>query len=173
MAKDPIVQTGSTVLRQKAGPIVKKDIGSRKLAAILKKMSAALKPEAHGVALAAPQVGVPLRIFIVAGRVFAEPDAAEPPKDKVFINPEFVRISKKKSLMSEGCLSVRGVYGTVKRAEKATVKALDEKGKLFTYHGSGLVAQIFQHEMDHLDGVLFIDKAEALDESERKNEKPK
>ena len=68
--------------------------------------------------------------------------------------------------MEEGCLSVRHKYGTVVRHEKATVKALDENGKPLTYHGTGLVAHIFQHECDHLDGVLYIDKAVELEEDE-------
>lgn len=84
----------------------------------------------------------------------------------VFINPEITRLSKKKKEMSEGCLSVRGSYGTVMRHERATVKALDEHGKPFTYHASGLIAHIFQHEVDHLDGILYIDKAVKLEEDE-------
>lgn len=170
--KDAVVQVGDEILRGKAKAVPRRDIGAPKLKAILKKMSAALKPEAHGVALAAPQVGEPLRVFIVAGRIFQEEDAPQEkdekkmPPDKVFINPEFLRVSRKKSPMSEGCLSVRGVYGMVKRAEKASIKAHNEKGEPFTYHASGLLAQIFQHEMDHLDGILFIDKAEKLDEPE-------
>ncbi len=68
--------------------------------------------------------------------------------------------------MSEGCLSVRGTYGTVLRHEKATVVAYDQRGKQFTYHGSGLIAHIFQHEIDHLNGILYIDKAIKLEEDE-------
>jgi peptide deformylase len=76
-----------------------------------------------------------------------------------YINPVITKISKDKSLMEEGCLSVRYAYGKVDRSEKATVKAYDENGKLFTKGASGLMAQIFQHETDHLNGVLFVDKA--------------
>jgi len=169
--KETVVQVGEPVLRQKAKPVAKKDFGTRKLTALLKKMAAALAPEEHGVALAAPQVGSSLRIFIVAGKVFAAAEDGGPvagePRARVFINPEFLRISKKKTPMSEGCLSVRGMYGMVKRSEKASLKAFDENGKPFTYHASGLLAQIFQHEMDHLDGILFTDKAEHLDAQEK------
>jgi peptide deformylase len=70
-------------------------------------------------------------------------------------------------MMSEGCLSVRGDYGMVMRHEKASVRALDERGKPFTLHGSGLLAQIFQHEVDHLEGVLFTDKAEHIEHDEK------
>ena len=77
----------------------------------------------------------------------------------VFINPVVTKISKDKAWLEEGCLSVRYKYGKIERAVKATVAALDENGKKFTRGGSGLLAQIFQHETDHLEGVLFIDKA--------------
>jgi peptide deformylase len=85
--------------------------------------------------------------------------------DKVFINPEIIKASKvKKSMRGEGCLSVRFTYGTTKRFDKATVKALDEQGKEFIMDGSGLLAQIFQHEIDHLNGILFIDHAHDIRE---------
>jgi len=83
-------------------------------------------------------------------------------KDIIFINPRLVKISKKKKKLEEGCLSVRGVFGEIDRAEKATVEAYNEFGQKFSYTGAGLMAQIFQHELDHLDGVLFIDKAKNL-----------
>ena len=177
--KDPILQAGAPLLRAVAKPVPAKDIGSASLHKIIARMRAALKPEENGVAIAAPQIGEPLRIFVVSGKVFAESEHAEPAlpghkpgrreasaelPDMVFINPELVRASRKKSAVSEGCLSVRGVYGMVRRSDKATVRALDERGKPFTYHGSGLVAQIFQHEIDHLSGVLFTDKAEKIDD---------
>ena len=65
--------------------------------------------------------------------------------------------------MEEGCLSVRDIYGKVKRYQKATISAYDENGKKFTMGGSGLLAQVFQHECDHLEGVLFIDKAISIE----------
>ncbi len=153
----PIVQTGNPVLRQKAKAVPKKEIGA--LRSTLRRMHATLAKEEHGVALAAPQIGVSKRLFIISEKVFADEDA---PKQKhlVFINPELVRLSRAKKEMSEGCLSVRGTYGIVERHEKATVHALDEHGLPFTYHGSGLIAQIFQHEIDHLNGILYTDKAE-------------
>lgn len=64
--------------------------------------------------------------------------------------------------MAEGCLSVRGKYGTVIRHEKASVRAYTAEGQVFVYHATGLIAQIFQHEYDHLDGILYVDKAEKL-----------
>ena len=177
--RDPIVQAGDPVLRLKAKLVAHKDIPSLKLKRIVSRMRAILKKEEFGVALAAPHVGEPLRLFIVSGLAFdsasQEPSlrrdvhdpnsSAKAPAspDKVFINPELTRLSKKTAEMSEGCLSVRGKYGTVMRHEKATIKALDEKGKPFIYHGAGLIANIFQHECDHLDGVLYTDKAVKLE----------
>ncbi len=160
--KDPIVQVGALVLRQSAKPLTKKELGSPAVQKLLKRMSAILKKEEYGVALAAPQVGHSLRLFVVAGRVFKKEDEETTPPDRVYINPEITKRSKKKVEMSEGCLSVRGKYGTVMRHEKVSLKALDEKGVPLTYHGTGLVGHIFQHECDHLDGILYTDKAKTL-----------
>src|SRR3990167_7584579 len=85
-------------------------------------------------------------------------------KDLVFINPEIIKLSKKKYWAPEGCLSVRWLYGKVFRADKATVRAYNENGERFTRGASGLLAQIFQHEIDHLNGILFIDTAKDLEE---------
>jgi peptide deformylase len=175
MTKNLIVQEGDPVLRRIAKSVPKKDFGSRKLHNLIQKMSKALSDEEFGVALAAPQVGESLRIFVVAGRAFNadldddERAATATPPNMTFINPEILRLSRKKKEMSEGCLSVRGKYGSVIRHERASVKAQDESGKTFTYHGTGLVAHIFQHECDHLDGILYTDKAERL-RDERKKE---
>ena len=166
-----IIQEGHPTLRQIAKPVAHKDIGSKKLDKILADMKKALHGESDGVAIAAPQIGVSLRIFIVSQKVFNEEILTDKElvrkyklKDVVFINPEFIKISKDKKLMSEGCLSVRPLYGKVRRSTKATVKALDENGQEFTIDGSGLLAHIFQHETDHLNGVLFIDKAKDVHE---------
>ena len=77
----------------------------------------------------------------------------------VFINPRFVKSSKRQADMQEGCLSVKGIYGTTLRHERATVTAQNVKGEWFTRGAGGILAQAFQHETDHLDGILFIDHA--------------
>ena len=130
-------------------------------------MRKALGGEEDGVAIAAPQIGESLRIFIVRGDVllFAKgkkPSSKEKVEDLVFINPEIIKISKKKKKVEEGCLSVRWLYGKVLRSEKMTIGAYNEKGVWIERGASGLLAQIFQHEIDHLDGILFTDKAEDL-----------
>ena len=158
-----IVQKDNEILREKAKELKLSDIGGKKIAKILKDMSSALAKEDDGVALAAPQIAVPLRIFIVAGKIFSK-EGEVPKPDLVFINPKITALSKTKIGLEEGCLSVRWFYGTVKRSDKATVEAYDETGKKFTRSGSGLMAQIFQHEPDHLDGILFIDKTKKVEE---------
>ncbi len=157
-----IVQKGDPVLRQLAKPVNTKDFGGAKLKKVLTDMGKAMAKETDGVAIAAPQIGVSLRIFLVSGKVYKKGDVDQLPADKVFINPKFTKISRKKVIRDEGCLSVRPWYGKTKRAEKATVEAYDENGKKFTASGSGLLAQIFQHETDHLNGILFDDHATEL-----------
>lgn len=171
-----IVQTGNKVLRKIAVEVPISDIKKPKIKKILADMSEALHSQNDGVAIAAPQIGVSLRIFVVSGRIFDEDfirgqgsidgDSYKKPRqsDLVFINPKLKKISKDKKLMSEGCLSVRPIYGKVRRATKATVEAHNELGEKFTKEGNGLLAHIFQHEIDHLEGILFIDKAKDLQE---------
>ncbi len=106
------------------------------------------------MAIAAPQVGIGKRIFVVSARVLGRGDT-----DLVFINPTIIKQAKQTKLLEEGCLSVRWIYGLVRRSTKVSVSAYNPSGEKFTYHGSGLVAQIFQHEIDHLNGILFIDQA--------------
>jgi peptide deformylase len=161
-----IVQNGEKVLREKAEEVPVKEIPSKKIQTVIIEMRKALLSQNDGVAIAAPQIGESLRIFVVSGRAFDiedgtynEDDKTPIAKDLVCINPVITKLSRTKADMDEGCLSVRYLYGKVKRATKATVTAYDENGNKFTRGASGLIAQIFQHETDHLDGILFIDKA--------------
>jgi peptide deformylase len=162
---------GEKVLRQTASMVKKSEFNSPALLKILKDMKNALLKEEDGVAIAAPQIGISKRIFLI-NPVAYDLMKQSGPKPTIFINPQIVKISKDKKLMDEGCLSVRPLYGKVRRSSKATIKAQDQKGKEFEISGSGLVAQIFQHETDHLDGVLFIDKAkEVFELIDKKDEK--
>ena len=111
---------------------------------------------APGVGLAAPQVGVPLRIFVVDVSVGRDPDGL-----LVMINPEFVERDGVQ-LEEEGCLSVPGFNATVMRPMRAVVKALDRQGQEYQREGTGLLARAFQHEMDHLDGTLFVDRLRGI-----------
>lgn len=174
-----IVQKDSPVLREISKDVKKDEITSPRIQKIIEEMKTALASQDDGVAIAAPQIGYPVRIFIVSRRVAMmnktiTPQDEQKYKDVVYINPIFKKISREKKVLEEGCLSVRYLYGKVKRSEKATVEALDENGKKFTRGGTGLLAQIFQHEIDHLNGILFIDKATDLEEvPPQKNETTK
>lgn len=159
-----IVQNGHKVLRQIAKPVATKDIGSKALEKILSDMREALASQDDGVALAAPQIAVSKRIFILSPKVLDQENFDSKEIPLVYINPEIIRKSKDKKKMDEGCLSVRPLYGTVKRASRVTIKALNEKGEEFEVAGKNLLAQIFQHETEHLDGILFIDTATDLTE---------
>ena len=158
-----IVQQEEKVLRETAKEVPLADIGGAKLNKILDDMNEALDSQDDGVAIAAPQIGVPLRIFIVSRKALPKKGGIEQP-NQIFINPIIKKLSVKKSNMEEGCLSVRWIYGETKRAETAQVEAYNEKGHKFARQGSGLLAQIFQHETDHLNGILFIDIAKKLHE---------
>ncbi|MEA2701472.1 MAG: peptide deformylase [Candidatus Parcubacteria bacterium] len=160
---DVIVQDGDPVLRLKADPIPEKNFGTPELAATVERMLAALDKEIDGVALAAPQIGIPLRIFVVRYDRLRHPDeGASESEIGIYINPEIVRSSRRSILMDEGCLSVRRIYGKVMRHERATVRARLPDGTQFERGGGGILAEIFQHETEHLDGILFTDHATDL-----------
>ena len=156
-----IVQSGDPVLRQKAAEVPTDKITSIEIQKIISDMKEALASQDDGVAIAAPQIAVPMRIFVVSGLVYTK-KGEDRKADEVYINPRILKVSHKTESMEEGCLSVRGTYGHITRHAKATVEAFDEHGKKFKKEGAGLLAQIFQHETDHLDGVLFIDNADEL-----------
>ena len=144
-----IIQEKDPILRKKAEPV--KNPGSSEIKELIANMIATMV-KINGVGLAAPQVGASLRIFTV--------NVEE--KISVFINPEIKDFSDDKIPFEEGCLSVGKVWGQVVRPKKLTIKALDENGKPFKIRAKGLLARVIQHEMDHLNGGLFIDKAEKL-----------
>jgi peptide deformylase len=169
----PIVQDGAPVLRHIAEKVSPSLFGTTELAAIITVMNRALDQETDGVAIAAPQIGIPLRIFIISRKAFLVDDREKrakkgdpeekpvtlPPHNVVCINPTITKMSKRRVKVPEGCLSVRWYYGNTMRHLQATIHAYDETGKPFTLGGSGLMAQIFQHETDHLNGILFVDHA--------------
>lgn len=170
-----IVQNGEGVLRELAQAVPLKDISSTRIQKAIADMKNALDSQDDGVAIAAPQIGVPLRIFIVSGKALRGIDEkfakkyTDLPDHLIFINPTITKLSRARTTLDEGCLSVRWLYGKVSRANKATLQAYDEKGEKIERGASGLLAQIFQHETDHLDGILFIDKATELEEIKPEN----
>ncbi len=174
----PIVKEPHKVLRGKASNVLVSDITHVRIQRLIAHMKDTLQSTSDGVGLAAPQVGEPLRIFIVSGEA-EEMDkkiekekksseielASEEKKERpvwnyyVFINPVVKKMSREKLDGVEGCLSVPGRFGSIKRLAKITVEAHDEHGKKFTRGASRFFARVMQHELDHLDGTLFIDKA--------------
>lgn len=171
--KIEIIQNGNPILREISTNVSIANIKSPEIKAIISDMKKAIKAQADAVAISAVQISKPVRIFVISKKVYkildnglttAQENASDEKKDLVFINPRILKTSKGKQNLEEGCLSVRYVYGTVTRPEKATIEAYDEDGKKFTRGFSGLFAQIVQHETDHLNGILFIDKAEDLQE---------
>jgi len=157
-----IVSKEDPVLREIARELSLKEITSPKTQCILENMKEALASQEDGVAIAAPQIGESLAIFVVSQKVFIM--TSENPEEKkytdaVFINPKIIKLSKQTKLLEEGCLSVRYLYGKVRRSHKVLIEAYDEHGKKRTHGATGILAQIFQHEIDHINGVLFIDKA--------------
>ena len=127
--------------------------------------------EAPGVGLAAPQVAVSQRVI---GVEFApEPEEGEAPKSpKLYrvINPEIAKVSEEKTLGVEGCLSIPGYVGEVERHAAVTVKGFNMQAKPIRVKAEGWLARIFQHEIDHLDGVLFIDRASKVWKAEREED---
>lgn len=159
-----IVQKDDPVLRGKAEPVPISEITSSKIQKIIKDMISAMAEQKDGVAIAAPQIGVPLQIFAVSGDLLskADPDYKGGAANLVFINPVITKLSKEKRDMEEGCLSVRWYYGKIRRSVRASIKAYNERGEVIERGAGGLLAQIFQHEVDHLNGVLFIDNAKEI-----------
>ena len=110
------------------------------------------------VAIAAPQIGVSKRMFIIED----QSDEGDRLPTVIAINPKITKFSKKTHVVGEGCLSIPDQYGLVRRSTNVTLTATDEHGKAYTRGAGGLLAQIIQHENDHLDGILFTDRAEKV-----------
>jgi peptide deformylase len=148
----PIVKFGMPGLQRKATPVADVD------AEILKLVDDMIETmyAAPGVGLAATQIGVPLRICVIDLSVGKRGGEVH-----TLINPEFVE-REGLQLEDEGCLSLPGFTATVARPQRAVVKALDRSGRERTVEGTGLLARALQHELDHLDGTLFIDRLRGI-----------
>lgn len=142
-----IVKLGEDILREKAQPVTEVNDEIRKLAQDMFDTMI----DADGVGLACPQIGKNLRMFVL----IADDDVR-----RVFINPQIIKTSEELGDYDEGCLSIPQVYETIKRPVRVTVQALNENGKPFTLDADGLLARIIQHEYDHLDGIVFIDRGD-------------
>ncbi len=155
------------LLRQKTQNLSKEEILGADTEKMKKEMAKLLSKEKFGVAIAAPQAGYNKSCFLISAHTFAHAKQEEfdPKKHKsrFFFNPEIIKHSKKKIESDEGCLSVPLKYSySVPRFEKVTVRYLDEDAKEQTINASGFLARVLQHEFDHLQGVLYTDKAKKV-----------
>jgi peptide deformylase len=148
-----ILTNPNPILRRKSQPVA--DVSASEIQELIPQMIE-LMLKKDGVGLAAPQVGQSIRLIVVHLK----------DETLAIINPKVIKRSIIKKWGEEGCLSVPGQYGEVKRCQKITVKYLDAKGKPKQIVAEGLLARVIQHENDHLDGILFIDKARKLTEPE-------
>ena len=153
MSIKPIIYLPDPILRQQSQPVERVD---QDLSSFIDDMIETMY-DAPGIGLAAIQVGVPRRLLVidVAGK-------DEPRNPQVFINPELVATGDEISVYEEGCLSIPDYYADVERPESITVKHLDRDGKERVTEAGGLLATCLQHEIDHLNGVLFIDHISKL-----------
>jgi peptide deformylase len=155
MAVLPIITVPDPILRKKTRRVTGIDKSIKKLVADMRET---LHAEPGRVGLAAPQVGVSLRITVIC--MPGEGEAKEKNKDIILINGEIVR-RKGQRLVDEGCLSIPGYIGEIYRAEAVTAKGLDINGKEIRIKGEGLLSQALEHEIDHLNGVLYVDRLES------------
>ena len=140
-----VLHLGDETLRKKALPVEEITDETRALVA---EMFETMERE-EGVGLAAPQIGRSIRLFVVK---------ADDGVERAFINPKIVATSQETCVFEEGCLSIPKFYEEVERPERITIQARNEKGRRFTLDAEGFLARVIQHEYDHLEGILFIDR---------------
>jgi len=169
----PVVTVPEPVLREKAKPVRKI---TPEIQTLIDDMIETMR-EAPGVGLAAPQVRVGMQVIVVeyaqgSENADAEADAEpKPPKLYAVVNPEITRHSKETEIGNEGCLSIPDYMGEIERYSTVTLKGLDRHGRPFKLKAKGWMARIFQHEIDHINGVLFIDRTDKVWKMEPDEEK--
>ena len=154
-----IITEPNPILRQKAELIALADLNTASLQNLIKNLVETMYQK-DGVGMAAPQIGESIRLCVITKKY----NPLDKKKDLILINPCWEKISIFKSWDEEGCLSVPLTYGKVRRYRKIKVKAWDEEGKVLNFTADDFFARIIQHEIDHLEGILFIDKAKNLHE---------
>lgn len=162
----PIVQIGTPVLRQRAAEVTAADISTPEFQALIARMIETMR-KAPGVGLAAPQIGVPLRVVVLEDRddlIANLSDLERTERERVafpvrvFVNPVLTPIGTDTATFFEGCLSVNGYAGLVERSREVEVTGLDEAGKPSTWRARGWPARILQHEVDHINGTVYVDR---------------
>lgn len=158
MAVTPIKTIPDPILRKKSTKVTEINDEIKKVIKNLKD-TVVEERDPEGAGLAAPQIGVSKQICVVRKFEF-DPENPEEEKvtDHILINPKIIKASKEKEIGIEGCLSVPDIYGHVERPKKIKMTALDEAGEEIQINASGFFARAIQHEIDHLNGILFIDK---------------
>jgi len=161
MTVRPILTAENPLLRKKSKKVKRFDDSLRRLVDdMFESMYAA-----HGLGLAAPQIGVLERVFIIEMQAEVDEEGQEiiPAKQYVLVNPEIIK-TEGEERMQEGCLSVPGYQGIVTRATDVVIKGQNIKGKRVRFRGEDLLAQALQHELDHLNGILYLDRLESPDD---------
>jgi peptide deformylase len=164
--ENPIIQTGHPVLRAPAKDVRVEDIATPAFQQLVARMTDAMR-KAPGVGLAAPQLGVSLRVLVLEDSEALQASLTQQERDererrpvalRVFINPRLTPVSDERVTFFEGCLSVSGFAGLVERWREVEVSGLDENGREQTWRVRGWPARILQHEVDHLNGTLYVDR---------------
>ena len=163
MSELEIVEAGDPILREPARRLSTEEILGAQIQGLIHDMRNAMQ-DVGGVGLAAPQMGSGVRVFIVE-----DPTTDPPIPFRVFINPELSFPTVEQSVAFEGCLSVPGFQAMVRRATTVVIEALDDKGRAFELEADGWHARSLQHELDHLDGTLFIDRMDSRTLTTRPN----
>lgn len=160
----PIIQDPNPILHKKPLPVTG-GFDSAFLERLIREMKRTLKDQ-DGVGLAAPQINESLSVFVIPDDLAPEvrtPSAPlsflKPLRPTVFINPEITYYSKEKEIIEEGCLSIKGIFKPTARSLVIKIKALDRRGRKISITAKGLLARVFQHETDHLNGILFIERS--------------
>jgi peptide deformylase len=163
-------KTEEKFLREKTADFDFVKFTKKEINDLIKKMKETMF-KANGIGLSANQIGLNLKMFVA---LISEKPLKRDEKNKIIMpspnetkfyaifNPEIIKFSNKKSTMEEGCLSVPGIYGSVERPEKITLAGYDKNAKKIKIKAFGLLARVFQHETDHLNGILFIDKCKYI-----------
>ena len=161
-----IVQAGNPILRQRARPLTVEQIGSREIQKLIEFMRASMH-EAPGVGLAAPQLGLSIQLAVIEDREEYHKEVSEallrererrPVPFHAIINPAIEELGEERAEFFEGCLSLSGFSALVPRARSVRISCLDERGQHKIIDASGWYARILQHEIDHLNGILYIDR---------------
>lgn len=173
MLTPSLVEKDNSVLHARAKAVT--EFGTKELRTFLEGMKETMRRE-EGIGLAAPQMGESLQVFVIAREHIKEVDEMNQQEStqkflwlknlfrrevpEIYINPEILWFSQEKVSMEEGCLSIPGLFGSVSRPREIVIEARNEKGRKYKLKARGLLAKVLQHETDHLNGILFVEKAE-------------